>query len=213
MGRFAKTSAGRGKGDMGGKRITRREQNATATDKKLRNLIERLLQVEVLVIENEQEVFTAMVALKQEHESFADALMAELGAGGVYSHSDIRPKGDPPSWLRTYLIDPRSQKAPPQYSIASRYTAPLCTTAKPRAAGSRENDCRPIIRCIAIQKCKMGRNQQLALTKPARKHLPAQQKAGYFAFKHSSRAAQFGHTVAINYEKMVFSGASCTRRS
>jgi predicted nucleic-acid-binding protein len=80
MGRFAKTSAGRGKGDMGGKRITRREQNATATDKKLRNLIERLLQVEVLVIENEQEVFTAMVALKQGHESFADALIAELGA-------------------------------------------------------------------------------------------------------------------------------------
>jgi hypothetical protein len=35
MGRFAKTSAGRGKGDMGRKRITRREQNATATEKKL----------------------------------------------------------------------------------------------------------------------------------------------------------------------------------
>ena len=63
------------------------------------------------------------------------------------------------------------------------------------------DDLRPIIRCIAIQKCKMGRNQQLALTKPARKHLPAQQKAGYLAFRDSSRAAQFGHTVAINYEK------------
>ena len=38
------------------------------------------LQVEVLAIENEQEVFTAMVALKQGRGSFADALIAELGA-------------------------------------------------------------------------------------------------------------------------------------
>ena len=42
--------------------------------------IERLLQVEVLAVENEQEVFTAMVALKQGLGSFADALIAELGA-------------------------------------------------------------------------------------------------------------------------------------
>jgi predicted nucleic-acid-binding protein len=41
--------------------------------------VERLLQVEVLAIENEQEVFTAMVALKG-RGSFADALIAELGA-------------------------------------------------------------------------------------------------------------------------------------
>jgi predicted nucleic-acid-binding protein len=43
-------------------------------------VIERLLQVEVLAIENEQEVFTAMVALKLRRGSFADALIAELGA-------------------------------------------------------------------------------------------------------------------------------------
>jgi predicted nucleic-acid-binding protein len=42
--------------------------------------IERMLQVEVLVIENEQEVFAAMVALKHETCSFSDALIAELGA-------------------------------------------------------------------------------------------------------------------------------------
>jgi predicted nucleic-acid-binding protein len=42
--------------------------------------VERLLQVEVLVIEDEQEVFTAMIALKQGRGSFADALIAELGA-------------------------------------------------------------------------------------------------------------------------------------
>ena len=41
--------------------------------------VERLLQVEVLRIEDEQEVFTATVALKQGHASFADALIAELG--------------------------------------------------------------------------------------------------------------------------------------
>lgn len=42
--------------------------------------VERMLQVEVLLIENEQEVFSAMVALKQGHRSFADALIAGLGA-------------------------------------------------------------------------------------------------------------------------------------
>ena len=42
--------------------------------------VEGLLQVEVLTIENEQEVFTAMVALKQGRASFADALIVELGA-------------------------------------------------------------------------------------------------------------------------------------
>jgi len=41
--------------------------------------VERLLQVEVLSIENEQQVFTAMVALKQGRGSFSDALIAELG--------------------------------------------------------------------------------------------------------------------------------------
>jgi len=41
--------------------------------------VERMLQVEVLVIESEQEVFSAMVALKQGHGSFADALIAGLG--------------------------------------------------------------------------------------------------------------------------------------
>ncbi len=38
--------------------------------------IERMLQADVLVVENEQEVFTAMVALKHSHGTFADALIA-----------------------------------------------------------------------------------------------------------------------------------------
>ena len=49
------------------------------TAQEIATAIERLLQVEVLAIENEQEVFTAMVALKQGRGSFADALIAELG--------------------------------------------------------------------------------------------------------------------------------------
>jgi predicted nucleic-acid-binding protein len=50
------------------------------TARELATAVERLLQVEVLTIENEQEVFTAMVAIKQGRGSFADALIAELGA-------------------------------------------------------------------------------------------------------------------------------------
>ena len=41
--------------------------------------IERTLQADVLVVENEQEVFTAMIALKEGRGSFADALIAALG--------------------------------------------------------------------------------------------------------------------------------------
>jgi predicted nucleic-acid-binding protein len=42
--------------------------------------VERMLQVDVLVVENEQEVFTAMIAVKDEKGSFADAVIAALGA-------------------------------------------------------------------------------------------------------------------------------------
>ena len=42
--------------------------------------VERVLQTDVLVVENEQEVFTAMIALKEEDGSFADAIIAALGA-------------------------------------------------------------------------------------------------------------------------------------
>jgi len=50
------------------------------TAQEIATAVERLLQVEVLAIENEQQVFTAMVALKQRRGSFADALIVELGA-------------------------------------------------------------------------------------------------------------------------------------
>jgi predicted nucleic-acid-binding protein len=42
-------------------------------------VIERTLQANTLVVENEQEVFTAMIALKEGQGSFADALIGALG--------------------------------------------------------------------------------------------------------------------------------------
>ncbi len=42
--------------------------------------VERILQTDVLVVEDEQEVFTAMIALKKGQGSFADALIAALGS-------------------------------------------------------------------------------------------------------------------------------------
>ena len=41
--------------------------------------VERMLQTAVLVVENEQEVFTAMTAIKDGRGSFADAVIAALG--------------------------------------------------------------------------------------------------------------------------------------
>lgn len=42
--------------------------------------VERILQTQVLVVESEQEVFTAMIALRAGQGSFSDALIAALGA-------------------------------------------------------------------------------------------------------------------------------------
>ena len=50
-------------------------------------VIERMLQIDSLLIESEQEVFAAMIAFKQGRGSFADALIAALGtkAGCEYT--------------------------------------------------------------------------------------------------------------------------------
>ena len=55
--------------------------------------IERLLQVDVLVIENAQEVFTAMIVLKERRGSFADALIGALGAKAGCVHTVTFDKG------------------------------------------------------------------------------------------------------------------------
>ena len=49
-------------------------------DRDIAAAIEAILQAELLVVESEQEVFTAMTALKDGRGSFADALIAALGA-------------------------------------------------------------------------------------------------------------------------------------
>ena len=49
--------------------------------------IERMLEVNVLIVENEQEVFTAMIAVKEGRGSFADALIGALGAKAGCSHT------------------------------------------------------------------------------------------------------------------------------
>lgn len=41
--------------------------------------VERILQADTLLVQNEQEVFTATIALKTGSSSFADALVAALG--------------------------------------------------------------------------------------------------------------------------------------
>jgi predicted nucleic-acid-binding protein len=50
------------------------------SDHKIAAAIKRILQADVLLVENEQEVFAAMVALRDGNGSFADALIAALGA-------------------------------------------------------------------------------------------------------------------------------------
>ena len=49
--------------------------------------IERVHQADVLVVENEPEVFASMVMLKEARGSFADALIGGLGAAAGCSHT------------------------------------------------------------------------------------------------------------------------------
>jgi predicted nucleic-acid-binding protein len=49
-------------------------------DPELAAVIERILQINVLVVENEQDVFTAMSELKEGHGTFADALIGTRNA-------------------------------------------------------------------------------------------------------------------------------------
>ena len=43
-------------------------------------MIEQILQTDAFVVEDEQEVFTAMIALKEGRGAFADSLIGALGA-------------------------------------------------------------------------------------------------------------------------------------
>lgn len=69
------------------------ERAYSLTTPEIAAAIEHMLQADVLVIQNEHEVFTAMVALKQGLGSFADAILAALGAkvgAAIQLHSTRR---------------------------------------------------------------------------------------------------------------------------
>jgi predicted nucleic-acid-binding protein len=61
--------------------------------------VEGMLQADVLVVENEQQVFTAMIALKEGQGSFADAIIAALGTKAgcsctlIFDHKALRLPG------------------------------------------------------------------------------------------------------------------------
>ena len=57
------------------------------TAEEIAAVIERMLEVEVLVVESEQEIFTAMIAVKEGRGAFADALIGALGARAGCSHT------------------------------------------------------------------------------------------------------------------------------
>jgi predicted nucleic-acid-binding protein len=66
--------------------------------------IQRMLQVDVLIVENEQEVFTATVALRRGQGSFADALIGALGTRAgcartlTFDHKALRLSGFELPW-------------------------------------------------------------------------------------------------------------------
>jgi predicted nucleic-acid-binding protein len=50
------------------------------SDREIAAAIERILATSVLIVQREQDVFAAMIALRDGHGSFADALIGALGA-------------------------------------------------------------------------------------------------------------------------------------
>jgi predicted nucleic-acid-binding protein len=57
------------------------------TDHEIANTVERILQAETLVVQNEQEVFAAMIALKSGAGQFADALIGALNNRAGCKHT------------------------------------------------------------------------------------------------------------------------------
>ena len=55
--------------------------------------VERVLQADVLMVEHEAEVFTAMVSLRRDRASFADALIAALGRTAGCAHTVTFDRG------------------------------------------------------------------------------------------------------------------------
>ena len=56
------------------------ERTYDFSDQEIAAAVEGMLQADALKVENEREVFTAMLAVKEGRGSFGDALIGELGA-------------------------------------------------------------------------------------------------------------------------------------
>lgn len=71
----------------------------TLSDREIATVVEQMLQADTLVIQNEQEVFIATMALKTGRGSFADALIGALGTWAgctstlTFDKSAVRLKG------------------------------------------------------------------------------------------------------------------------
>jgi predicted nucleic-acid-binding protein len=56
------------------------ERSYRLTGSEIAAAVERMLQADTLVVQNEQQVFTAMIALKSGNASFSDALIGAVSA-------------------------------------------------------------------------------------------------------------------------------------
>ena len=63
------------------------ERSYGLSQKQIAAAVELILQIDALVVENEEQVFTAMTALKDSRGSFADAVVAALGANAGCSET------------------------------------------------------------------------------------------------------------------------------
>lgn len=50
------------------------------SDTEIAAALERILQMDIFIVENEQEIFTAMIAVKKSQGSFADVVIGALGS-------------------------------------------------------------------------------------------------------------------------------------
>jgi len=57
------------------------------TDRQIADAVERILQADTLLVQNEQEVFTAMIALRKGTGQFADALIGALNQWAGCKHT------------------------------------------------------------------------------------------------------------------------------
>ena len=63
------------------------------SDREIAAVVERLLQADTFVLENEQQVFTAAIAVKERRGSFAGALIGALGSKAGCSHTVTFDRG------------------------------------------------------------------------------------------------------------------------